>query len=119
MGEQDLFERLNILLAKRGWSRKKLSREIGININTIQGYWVKKRVPRGDDLVKIALALDSSAEYLITGKHPLTRIDNPIILEILEILYSYNIIIIFYYSYILTYFRRRKRTGDSFAAEDQ
>ena len=124
MAEQELFDRLNVLLAKRGWSRNKLSRETGLNINTIQGYWVKKRIPRGDDLVKIAIALNSTAEYLITGKNPPSKIDNPIIFDILEILNrstDEEIIEIraLIRSYILTYFRRRKSVKESFAAEDK
>ncbi len=123
MIEKELFERLNILLAKQGWSRNRLSREIGININTIQGYWVKKRIPRGDDLVRIAIALKTTAEFLITGKNPPFEIKNPAVYEILNTLNKSSkkeIIEIraIIRSYSMTYWRQNGLNDDSFAAED-
>lgn len=83
-------ERLNILLAQRNWSRSKLARETGININTTQGYWQKNRAPNGPDLVRIAQTLRTSAEFLLTGREPEIKVEKAVLREIVKSLEKLN-----------------------------
>ncbi len=86
------LERISVLLARKRMSRNELARRTGINSHTLQGYWKNDRIPRGDDLVRIAQALDTSAEYLITGlEHPGPFIsDDPLVDQILKELQGRN-----------------------------
>jgi transcriptional regulator with XRE-family HTH domain len=80
------LERISVLLARRGMSRNELARKTGINSHTLQGYWKNDRIPRGDDLVRVAQALDSTAEYLITGieRSGALSSSDPLVNEILK-----------------------------------
>ncbi len=86
------LERISVLLARKRMSRNELARRTGINSHTLQGYWKNDRIPRGDDLVRIARALDTTAEYLITGiEHPGSlSSDDPLVNEILRELQGRN-----------------------------
>jgi transcriptional regulator with XRE-family HTH domain len=53
---------------------KQLAAKTGINIHTLNHYLSgKKSMPPADAAVKIALALNVSVEYLITGVHSQSR----------------------------------------------
>jgi transcriptional regulator with XRE-family HTH domain len=53
---------------------KQLAAKTGINIHTLNHYLSgKKSMPPADAAVKIALALDVSVEYLVTGAHSQSR----------------------------------------------
>lgn len=84
MDVQDFLHRLSVLLAERNWTKTRLAIEAEINVNTLQGYWSQKRFPKGDDLIKIAKVLGTTAEYLVTGSHPPFQPYNPFVLEILS-----------------------------------
>jgi len=86
MEHSNFIHRLNVLLAQRNWSRKRLAGETGINPNTLQGYWTQKRYPKGDDLIRIARSLDTNAEFLVTGELSPVQSDDPITGEILQLL---------------------------------
>ncbi len=79
MNVQDFLNRLSVLLAERNWTKKRLAIEAEINANTLQGYWSQKRFPKGDDLIKIADVLGTTAEYLVTGSHPPFHPSNPLV----------------------------------------
>jgi len=57
-------------LADKQWSKVRLAKEAGINKNTLHNFWkdYAKYHPRADYVFKIAEALDTTAEYLMTGK---------------------------------------------------
>ena len=84
------INRLEHLLVDRGISsHAELARKANINVNTIAGYWKSPyRYPRGDHLVQIARALDTTAEYLITGKESEKPIRDPLIQEVVEKLHA-------------------------------
>ena len=63
----DVVERVDTLLAQRNENRNNL-RKIGIAQQTISQWSTKDRVPRADDLLKIANYLGVSMEYLLTGE---------------------------------------------------
>lgn len=73
----------------RKWRRPDLARATGLNMSTLNGYFKKgkKRVPFADDAVKIARALDTTVEYLVTGEGAPTReIEDPEYLEFCRLL---------------------------------
>lgn len=63
----DVVDRIDSLLAQRNETRNNL-REIGILHQTVSQWSVKNRMPRADDLLKIANYLGVSMEYLLTGE---------------------------------------------------
>lgn len=81
------LERLEGCMRDRGLSRSALSKDSGVNLNTIHGYWKYDRIPRGDDLVRIASAIGTTSEYLVTGKRAVReRDDDPLLVEIMELI---------------------------------
>jgi transcriptional regulator with XRE-family HTH domain len=60
---QNLNGRLEQLERKRPW----LARQTGISLNTIHGWATKKVLPRADEAVRIARALETSVESLVGG----------------------------------------------------
>lgn len=63
----DIVERIDSLLAQRNENRNNL-RKVGIAHQTISQWSTKDRIPRADDLHKIAEYLGVSMEYLLTGE---------------------------------------------------
>ena len=63
----DVVERIDSLLAQRNETRNNL-RELGILQQTISQWSTKNRMPRADDLHKIANYLGVSMEYLLSGE---------------------------------------------------
>lgn len=49
-------------------TQKELSEKIGISYNTLQSWITKDRLPDAEQALKIAKELNTSIEYLITGK---------------------------------------------------
>lgn len=63
----DVVDRIDALLAQRNETRNNL-RTLGILQQTISQWSTKNRMPRADDLHKIADYLGVSMEYLLTGE---------------------------------------------------
>ena len=64
----DFWERVNTLSKALGISKKELATILKISYNSFTGYQTKDRVPRAEVAVKIAQAIGTSVEYLITGE---------------------------------------------------
>ena len=62
------LEHLKDELAYQGMTQKQLADKTGISVNTIRGWFSKDLSPDVFSAVKIANALNVSAEYLLTGK---------------------------------------------------
>jgi transcriptional regulator with XRE-family HTH domain len=68
----DFHNRLKESIARSGLSQDEISAKSGISTKTIQN-WTRAAaptMPRIDQGVLIAMALGTSAEYLVTGKAP-------------------------------------------------
>ena len=63
----DVVDRIDALLAQRNETRNNL-KALGILHQTISQWSTKNRMPRADDLLKIADYLGVSMEYLLTGE---------------------------------------------------
>jgi len=50
-------------------TQKELASAIGISYNTLQSWITKDRLPDAEQALKIAKALKTSIEYLVTGKN--------------------------------------------------
>ena len=61
-------ERLEFLLEKKGVSKVEVALIAGISTQTFYDWKKKNTVPSADTAVKIAQYLETSVEYLITGK---------------------------------------------------
>lgn len=64
----DFWDRVNYLLNKKGYTRNTLAKSTGISKNTLNGWIGKKRVPRVDEALLIAKTLDTTIDYLETGR---------------------------------------------------
>lgn len=62
------LERLKDELSYKGFTQKELAEKTGISVNTIRGWFSKDLVPDVFNAVKIAQALGTTVEYLVTGK---------------------------------------------------
>ena len=61
------LERLKDELSYQGLTQKELSERTDISVNTIRGWFSKDLVPDVFNAVKVAKALNTSVEYLVTG----------------------------------------------------
>jgi len=55
-----------IMISKLSW----IAEHAGLNQRTFQGGITKGIMPKADQVVLIAEALNTTVEYLVTGKHP-------------------------------------------------
>ena len=58
-------QRKKELISKKGISQKQLAKISGLTESTISHYVRGERIPRGVNLIKIAKALDTTADYLL------------------------------------------------------
>ncbi len=63
----ELGKRLKSLIEKKGISQKELAEKVGCTEAAISHYIKGDRVPRSKVLAKIAIALDTTSDYLIEG----------------------------------------------------
>lgn len=75
-------KRLKVCIARTGVTQKVFARDFGISYSTLSGYTTDARQPDLDTLTKLAKALNTSLEYLITGEETNSSKIN----EILELL---------------------------------
>ena len=63
------LERLKDELSYQGLTQKELSERTEISVNTIRGWFSKDLVPDVFNAVKVAKALNTTVEYLVTGEN--------------------------------------------------
>ena len=64
----DFWERVNKLIKQEHTKQETLAMECGINYQTFRGWIVHKTYPNALQTVLIAEHLNTSVEYLVTGK---------------------------------------------------
>jgi transcriptional regulator with XRE-family HTH domain len=65
------YDRIKELVKKNtSMTLESFIQSMGINYGTYQTQRKAKNLPRADEAQKIAAALDTSVEYLVTGEHP-------------------------------------------------
>ena len=65
-------ERLSDELNYQGISKLDFAQKIGISINTLNMYLYRGSIPAADVAVRMARALNTTAEYLVTGEDSTT-----------------------------------------------
>lgn len=68
MLENNIGLRIKKLLERENLSQRELAIAIGSSESTISRYIQNKRVPYGDTLTRLAKALNTTSDYLLTGK---------------------------------------------------
>ena len=66
-------ERIRKLIEKKGISQKELAEKVGCTDAAISHYIKGDRIPRASVLTKIAIALDTTSDYLMEGIPTETR----------------------------------------------
>jgi transcriptional regulator with XRE-family HTH domain len=66
----DVWSRIDQLMYEYKFFYREIADTLEINESTVSMWRKNRTIPRGDDLVKIAKLLETSAEYLVTGEHP-------------------------------------------------
>ena len=64
------LENLKTELHNKSITQKELAEKTGISVNTIRGWFSKDLTPDVFNAVKIASTLNTSVEFLVTGKEP-------------------------------------------------
>ena len=68
---QEIFQRIESLQNKLGWkSRRELAKNGGVSPDTVNCWFCRTGSPSAEDAVKIAKALGTTVEYLVTGDRP-------------------------------------------------
>lgn len=61
---KEFLERLDAALRRKGWSRARLARELGLSRGTVTEWWTVGRSPNGDALLRLPKLLDVSPSEL-------------------------------------------------------
>lgn len=70
MDKELFWQNVNNLIKLKNITQESICDETRISLNTLRG-WVSKNVlPRADEAYKIAKALNTSVEYLVSGRDP-------------------------------------------------
>ncbi len=64
----DFWLRVKDILGYQDSTQKELAEKIGERYNTLQSWINRNRLPNAEQSVKIAVALNTSVEFLVTGK---------------------------------------------------
>ena len=68
-----------------GLSQKELAEQIQESYNTLQSWISKDRLPNAEQAVKIAATLQTSVEFLVTGKSARNRVAHSKTVKLLEV----------------------------------
>ena len=74
----EIWERINLLIKKKNTTQNAVSVDCGFNPRRIQNLSAGNRLPDAIEITKIAQALGTSVEYLVTGedKNPFAQENN-------------------------------------------
>ena len=68
MADMLFWTNTNNLIKSQKITQETLCKETGLSLNTLRGWISKNVLPRADEAVRIAKALNTSVEYLVTGE---------------------------------------------------
>lgn len=77
----DFWQRVKNLIKAQNTTQEWLAKSTGINFSNMKQQIFHKRMPSADDAVKIAAALGTTAEYLVTGSAAAPKADTSKLLE--------------------------------------
>jgi transcriptional regulator with XRE-family HTH domain len=64
------WKRVNTLIKSQKTKQEVVAEKSGINYQTFRGWITNHRFPSGDETYRIAQALNTSVEYLVSGTEP-------------------------------------------------
>jgi len=73
--EQTFSQRLTEEIEYNGMKKSEFARKVGLSLGTLNMYLYRNTIPAADVAVKMAAALNTTTEYLVTGKMPKKRSD--------------------------------------------
>jgi Bacteriophage CI repressor helix-turn-helix domain. len=73
MADTTFWTNFNTLVKDQNTTQDAVCSDINISINTLRGWISKNILPRADEAVKIATALHTTVEYLVTGEKPVDK----------------------------------------------
>ena len=80
----DFWLRVREKLDFQGHTQRDLADSIDESYNTLQSWINRDRLPNAEQAVKIAEKLNTSVEFLVTGKQNLRKIDHTKTIKLLE-----------------------------------
>lgn len=80
----DFWLRVKDRLDYKGITQKDLAAKVGESYNTLQSWINRDRLPNAEQAVRIADAVSSSVEYLVTGKSTVGKTDHAKTIELLK-----------------------------------
>ncbi len=67
---ESMGERIQLLMKKNGYSQKELASMIGVTESAMSRYLKNEREPKSEVIANLATALNTTSDYLISGKAP-------------------------------------------------
>ena len=89
MTETQIGTRIREARRARGISQRQLAQQLNISVRTLRAYEQSRRVPDGETLQRIAVALNFSADYFLRGE-PTAKVHLMFVCRLDDILGSSN-----------------------------
>ena len=83
-GNMDFFERVKALAKQNKTTIESVVKEAGLTIDSYNSYRRHGNLPRADEAVKIAKALNTTVEFLVTGENSTPKPDTTKIIQTIE-----------------------------------
>lgn len=80
----DFWVRVKNKLDYQDTTQKELAEKIGESYNTLQSWINRNRLPNAEQSVKIASALNTSVEFLVTGRNRRTATNHAKTIKLLQ-----------------------------------
>lgn len=80
----DFWVRVKNRLDYQDTTQKELAEKIGESYNTLQSWINRNRLPNAEQSVKIASALNTSVEFLVTGRNHRTATNHAKTIKLLQ-----------------------------------
>lgn len=80
----DFFERVKALAKQNKTTIESVVKEAGLTIDSYNSYRRHGNLPRADEAVKIAQALNTTVEFLVTGENSTPKPDTTKIIQTIE-----------------------------------
>lgn len=80
----DFWLRVKAKLDYQGLTQRELSARIGESYNTLQSWINRNRLPNAEQAVRVADVLNTSVEFLVTGRRSQNKSDHSPTVKLLE-----------------------------------
>lgn len=80
----DFWLRVKAKLEYQGLTQRELAARIDVSYNTLQSWINRNRLPNAEQAVKVAATLNTSVEFLVTGRRSQNKSDHSRTVRLLE-----------------------------------